>query len=380
MKVLFVILLFIQIYIFILYPVLIAIIAWLKKCNKPETRKSYNLNVTIVVAARNEEKVIESKILNSLEINYPKEHLEIFIVSDNSSDRTDEIVRKYKDNGITLISLDCRHGKTALQNIAVKKAKGEIIVFSDANAMYNPDSIQYIVSQFNDPDVGCVSGELCYANPGKSAAGREENLYWKYEKYLKRKEDCISTIMGANGSIYAVRKSDYVPLGDDIISDFIEPLEIASKGKKVVYEDKALSYEESSVTFEEELMRKRRILSRSIYSLYIHRHLLNPFKNPQLAFGLFSHKILRWLSPVFLIILLAVNLFILDSFFYRLVFILQMIFYSLSLIVVLIRHNKKMPTFILVPYYFCLLGYASLLGIFDFIKGRNRAIWEPVRN
>ena len=368
-----------QIYTFAGYPLIVFIIAKFKRNKKCNQGIPYEPFVTFVIPARNEEKVIADKIKNTLGLSYPSEKIEIIVGSDYSTDKTDQIVRSYDSESVKLIAFQKRRGKTYIQNLAVSEMAGEIIVFSDANALYDKNAVRHLVQHFRDPDVGCVSGALCYSNPKKSLAGREENLYWKYEKFLKMNEEKAGTILGANGSIYAVRKTHYVPLQGEIISDFIEPLEIAVRGKRVVYEPDALSFENVSNTFREELLRKRRILSRSIYSLFVHKHLLNPFHSRKVWIGLVSHKILRWFSPCFLILLfLFCGLMIHDSL-YRFLFILQTVFYITGVLGILLKNIRGLPTLFLAPYYFCLLGYASLLGISDFIRGKHKVVWEPLR-
>ena len=366
-------------FVYIGYPLAITLVARLKKGTVNVDERVYEPEVSIIIAARNEEKTIEKKLINTLELDYPKEKLEIIVVSDHSTDGTVGIVEKFKGRGVRLIALADHLGKTGSQNLAVESASGEILVFSDANAMYVPGSIRYLANHFQDHDVGCVSGELCYSNPEESIVGREENLYWRYEKYIKKQENRIGAILGANGSIYAVRKSDYVVLEKDIISDFIEPLAIAARGKCVVYESRAISFENVSLSFHEEFIRKRRIVSRSLYSLIVHSYLLNPIKNVTLTFELFSHKILRWISPVFLFTLLIGCAGLISNRFYAFIFLFQVLFCIIGFLGYIMRNRKNLPTFIFIPYYCCLLGLASILGIVDYIKGKKVRTWDPVR-
>lgn len=351
-----------------------------KFINHERKKPEYEPTVTLVVTARNEERVIREKIQNSFELDYPDHLLNILIVSDDSTDCTNAYVRDYADPRIALLELVKRHGKTAAQNVAVQNAQSEILVFSDANAMYDSKAIKHLVKHFEDPQIGCVSGELFYLNSKGSSVGEEEGLYWRYEKFIKKQEDKVGTILGVNGSIYAVRRSCYVSLNHDIISDFIEPLEIVYNGYRVLFESAAKSYEEASSEFEEELTRKRRIVTRSIRSLLKHKHLLNPFRSPMLAFELFSHKILRWFSPVLSAIIFLLNLGLLYNPFFFFLFILQILFYLSGFFGHLVRHSAKIPRFIMLPYYICLLGVSSLLGIWDVVRGKKAVFWEPIRS
>jgi len=367
------------VYIYFGYPVLVYFLSFFRKKEKRRRKNDYTPPITLVIPARNEERVIEKKLLNCLDLVYPSDKLEILVLSDQSTDRTVEIVRSFRESNIHLIDFTERKGKTFAQNIAAEKAQGEILVFSDANAMYKQDALLKLVSHFEDDQIGCVCGELCYDNSQQSAVGKEEGLYWQYEKFIKRCEDRLFSIIGANGSIYAVRKVDYQVLEQDIISDFIEPLEVLHQGKKVKYESNAISVEKSSVTFHEELSRKRRIISRSIYSLVKRNHLMNPFDSVSMFFELFSHKLLRWASPLFQMILLSSNLFLLTGSKYRFVLGLQVCFYLLSFIGYLFRKSKNVLSFVYMPFYFNLINYASLLGIIDWATRRNTIFWEPIR-
>ena len=364
-------------YIYLGYPCFLFVLTVFKKSVKVNNQVK---SVTIIIPARNEEKIIKSKLDNCLSLNYPENLLEILVVSDQSTDKTENIVTSFKNTHIHLISLTERHGKTAAQNMAVERAKGEIIVFSDANAMYDNDAMIHLTKHFENLNVGCVSGELCYHNPDKSVVGEEENFYWKYEKWIKRHEDQVGSILGANGSIYAVRKSEYIPLGHDIISDFIEPLLIASRGKKVVFEPLAKSYEIASDKFIQEFQRKRRIISRSLYGLMQYAWLLNPLKYTMLSFELYSHKLLRWLSSFFMIILFILNMFLIGySKVLFLLFILQGLFYLIALLGFLVKDKIKLSPIFFAPYYFCMINYASFLGVIDYLKGQPAVFWEPIR-
>ena len=370
----------ILLYVYLGYPLAITIVAQLKGRKQKLIDSNYEPHVSMIIPARNEEKVIAKKLNNTLQLNYSKEKLEIIVISDNSLDKTDEIVRQFEADGVRLLSLTERHGKTWAQNIAAEKALGQVLIFSDANAMYIPDAVKHLAQYFQDPQVGAVSGELHYSNPANSAVGYEENLYWRWEKFIKRQEHIAGCILGANGSIYAVRKTDYIPLEKNIISDFIEPLEIIVRNKKLVYEPKAISYEQASLSFDQELARKRRIISRSIYSLRVHNHLLNPFRSGLLFFELLSHKVLRWLTPVFAVIVFIFTALLSLNGLYTSFFVVQTVFYALGLLGFMFKNQNNWPTLFFTPYYFCLLGYASIQGILDFLKGKSSVIWEPIRS
>ena len=370
---------FIILYVYFGYPLIIVVLAAINRKTVKQDDKNEPL-VSLIIAAYNEEAIIEEKLKNCLLLNYPKDKLEIIIFSDASTDRTTAIVKQFEQDNITLIDLTERKGKTAGQNLAVTRATGEIIIFSDANALYREDAIRKIVRNFNDPSVGCVCGELVYYSKDKSLIGDAENVYWDYEKFIKRQEDRAASILGANGSIYAVRKQFYSPLPEDIISDFIEPFKIVAQGYRVVYEPEAISFEQSTTNFIEEYHRKKRIINRSFFSLLHFSSFLNPLKYPVLSFQLFSHKILRWMIPIYLPIIFIVNLFLLKSPFFQVTFGLQIIFYATALLGYVLEKNRWHNVFFYAPFYFCLVNIASLEAIVDlFIKRKKVVTWNPIR-
>ena len=379
MESIFLVLLVIIFYIYFGYPVILILLGFLKRSEL--FKKGDNIpKVTLIITAHNEGKIIRQKIENSLSLDYPKEKLEIIVASDGSTDDTDEIVAEYENWGVKLEPLVERRGKTAAQNDAVSNSSGEVIVFSDANAMYAKDAIKKLVRNFDDKRVGCVCGELKYTNLSESVAGKSESLYWKYEKFLKRKESQISSLLGVTGSIYAVRRALYVPLKQDIISDFVEPLEIVRNRHKVVYEPEAISFEKASADMKTEFERKTRIVTRSIRGLFNERELLNPFKYGIFSIQLISHKLLRWTVPLFLIGLFVSNLFLWDNGnVYRSLLIFQIVFYLSALVGWLFELIGSQIKLFYIPYYFCMVNLAALIGWFKYLTRQKEVIWDTVR-
>lgn len=364
------------IYSYLIYPL---ILFFFSKTRKIKEKFSFEFEptVTLLISAYNEEKAIKDKIINSLAIDYPKEKMQIIVASDGSKDTTIDIVKQFYPYGVELFELETNQGKTILQNEAIKHAKGDIVVFSDANAMYKKDAVKHLVKHFLDPNIGCVCGELKYINSASKGSGEGEGLYWKYEKFLKRMESITGNILGANGSIYAIKREYYVPLPGDIISDFVEPLEIIKKGYRAVYEPKAISSEETASTYNKEFKRKVRIITRSIRGLFYIKELLNPFRDFSMAFKLVSHKLLRWLIPIFQIILFITNIMILNiNITYHILFYCQIIFYCLACIGITTGTKNK---FFYVPSYLCMVNFAAFLGIINYILGKKAISWSPVR-
>ena len=253
-------------------------------------------SATLIVSAYNEAAVIRQKIENALALDYPKDRLEIVVVSDASSDATDAIVREYAGRGVRLARQAERRGKTAGLNDVVPQAAGEIVVFSDANAMYAPDALRMLVRNFADPAVGCVTGEARYTESLQTAADLGERAYWNYEMQVKRLETAVGSMVGGDGAIYAIRKECWQQLPDDAINDFLNPLQIVGKGWRAVYEPEAVCFEETAGRMRTEYRRRIRIVSRSWRAVFQARTVLNPFRVGFFAFSLISHKVLRWLS------------------------------------------------------------------------------------
>jgi cellulose synthase/poly-beta-1,6-N-acetylglucosamine synthase-like glycosyltransferase len=255
--------------------------------------------VTLVISAYNEAAVIRQKIENVLALDYPAHLLEVVVISDASSDGTDEIVREYADRGVRLARQEERRGKTAGLNQVVPGVAGEIVVFSDANAMYTPEALRMLVRNFADAAVGCVTGEARYVEGSQTAADAGERAYWSYEIQVKRLETAVGSMVGGDGAIYAIRRHLWRTLPENAINDFLNPLQIVAAGWRVVYEPLAVCFEETAGGVRTEYRRRVRIVSRSWRALFEAPGVLNPFKVGFFAVSVVSHKVLRWFTGVF---------------------------------------------------------------------------------
>lgn len=310
--------------------------------------------VTLIISAFNEEAVIEEKIRNSLALDYPKDRLQIIVVSDASDDRTDAIVLSFAEQGVELLRMPQRSGKTLGLNAAVERAYGEVIVFSDANALYEPQALRALVRNFADPTVGAAVGESRYFT-GEQASQRSEGSYWRYETWIKRMESAIGSVVGGDGAIYAIRKNLYKPMEVDALSDFVNPLQIVLAGYRCVYEPAAVSWEHAGTSFRAEFRRKVRIVNRALRALWRMRALLNPFRYGLFAVELLSHKALRWLVPLFLLGMLGVNAALLGSgIIYDIAFIAQVACYLAACAGCILDGKTELPSVFSIPYYFCL--------------------------
>lgn len=335
--------------------------------------------VTFLITAYNEEKNLAAKIEGTLALDYPKDKLEIIIASDGSTDRTDEIARSFADRNVRLVRVEGRVGKTETQNQAVRQARNEIIIFSDATTQYESQALRKIVRNYNDPEVGAVSGRYEYFNPTGAAIGVGSVYFWKYENFIKRTQTRIHTITGCCGCIYSVRKAAYQPLPPDIISDLCEPLAVLAQGYRIVFEPEAIAYEETTEKTSEEFNMRVRVAVRGMRGLLYMKKLFNPFRFGFVSYQLFGHKVMRWLVPVFVIIAFAANAFLLDNRFYQVTFALQAAFFVLAgLGHLAARWNLKLLP-MSVPLFVVTVNLAMLTAMWRVMKGVRAVTWETVR-
>ena len=358
------------------YPLLLGLVAWVRKC--PINRGENQPRVSLIISVHNEEKVIREKLQNALAQDYPKDKLEIIVASDDSTDNTHSIVGQFIDSGIKLFVQEDRLGKTAALNMAVAKTRGDIIVFTDANSMYNTEAIRMMVENFADPAVGCVTGETRLLNPEKSAIGENEKSYYSYDTFLKKEESAIGSTVGADGAIFAVRKELYQPLDSSLINDFVIPLQIVAKGYRVVYEPRAFLHEATATPLKGGFARRVRIINRALFGLFSVPQVLNPFKVGFFAVQVVSRKLLRWTAPLFLIAIFITNLCLLSSLFYKLTLGLQLGFYLLAIVYMLASGMAK-HRFLNFPYYFCHANAAALVALIKFFRRQRIVVWEPLR-
>jgi len=361
------------------YPLLLWVMSRVST-RRTVSHREIEPTVTLIISAFNEGKVIRRKLENCLSLDYPRPRLEIIVVSDCSTDDTDKIVQEYENTGVRLIRMPERGGKTRGLNYAVPRAAGEIVIFSDANAMYDPLVVRNLVRNFADPNVGCVTGESRYEVDGATDSTASENLYWRYELAIKRLESAAGSLVGGDGAIYAIRKNLFRPMRPADLSDFVNPLQITAQGYRNVYEPEAISMESGAETFDQEFRRKVRIVNRAWRGLWRVRVVLNPFRYGFFTVQVVSHKLLRWLVPVFMAGALVSGLFLMHrSALYASLGIAQLAFYLLAILGWLQSNRSSISRLFYVPYYFCLVNYASLLGILNYYRGQTFTMWQTVR-
>ena len=360
------------------YPVLVYAVSLLfpKQVNRAEFRPA----VTVLITAYNEEGDIREKIENTLELDYPKEKLEILIASDGSTDKTDEIVREFSIEKVQLFRQEGRVGKTITQNKAVEQATGEIVLFSDATTMYQPDVLNQMLPNFADETVGCVAGKLIYVDDSRSNVGKGAKSYWNYETFIKESESRACSLIGASGCIYAVRKSAYRPMYAEACSDFLIATKIYEQGLRSVYEPAAICTEETNRQTGKELKMRVRVISQTFTDLWRNRRMLNPLRSGFFAVELVSHKLLRYSAPLFLILIfISTAILAVSSKTFELAFVLQIVFYAMAFIGWILERRSKNIGLFAFPLYFLLTNLASLVGFYKFLSGERYERWEPIR-
>src|SRR5687768_6354753 len=365
-------------YAYVGYPLLLVLLR--RIASKPVKSAEWTPSVSVVIAAYNEERDLAAKLENTLALDYPKSQLEIIVTSDCSSDRTDEIARSFASRGVRLHRQEERHGKTAAQNAAVEKARGEIIVFSDATTHYRPDVLRLMMPSFADPTVGCATGRVIYQDEKDSSVAAGTQSYWNYEFFLKRHESAVCSLIGVCGCMYAVRKSAYVPLYNDACSDFIIATTMVEQGLRAVYVPEAVCIEEPNRQARKELAARVRIISQTFADLWRNRGVLNPFTSGFYAIQLWSHKLMRYLVPVCLIAIFISTAFLAPrSTFYAALFVGQVAFYLAALVSWLLEKAGVSFRLLALPQYFVITNLASLIAFVKFLSGESYTRWEPSR-
>ncbi|HTN21235.1 MAG TPA: glycosyltransferase family 2 protein [Pelobium sp.] len=384
MIVLFWVCLFIIFYTFFGYGILLFAIVKLKKRFKKPFEFSPNASlptVTLLIAAFNEENIIEEKIKNCLALDYPKEKLEIIFITDGSSDDTPNIIAKYSE--IKLLHENTRAGKMAAIKRAIPLIKNEITVFTDANTFLNATAIKELVKHYQNPKVGAVAGEkriMVAQSADASTAG--EGFYWKYESALKKWDYQLYSNVGAAGELFSIKTALYPPVeSDTIVDDHMIAMRIAEKGYIIAYEPNAYALESASANTKEELKRKIRIAAGGIQSIFRLKKSANPFHNPILTFQYISHRVLRWtITPWLMIFVLLLNVAICLNYpgllLYQTLLILQLLFYVAAIIGAILESKSIKIKVLFIPFYFCMMNYATILGTFRYFKGKQSAAWE----
>jgi cellulose synthase/poly-beta-1,6-N-acetylglucosamine synthase-like glycosyltransferase len=367
------------VYVYIGYPLLIFILSLFYK--KPVRGKYVYPKVSILISAYNEEKNIENKIKALLDADYPDERIEILIGSDGSTDTTNKILEGYTNAPVLQPSREIkifikneREGKSAMLNLLAERAQGEILVFTDARQKLDKNALKELVKHFGDQKVGSVSAALFYENENhENKTSQGIGLYWRYEKFIRKSESRMGSMLGATGALYAIRKELFPVLPKNLILDDVYiPMRIVEKGYRAIFDSKAKVFDRIFKNPKEEFVRRVRTLAGNYQLFFYLGHLFNPLKG-KISWQFFSHKFLRLLVPFLLVIVFISNMFIVGGALYNLLFILQVIFYALSLMgLILKRKNKFFDT----PYMFCVMNVAAIAGLYKVITNKQEVTWE----
>ena len=373
------------------YPLIIALLSVLKSRRVKFTEFDTPV-VTLLIAAYNEESVIAKKIENSLALDYPHDRLQILIAADGSSDTTAEIVRQYADRGVELSFVPERSGKIVAMNRAIEKSRGEIVVFSDANNMYESQSLRMLIAPFFAPEVGATTGAKLIIQDG-SDLGSAEGVYWKYESWIKKNETTFSSCIGAVGEIIAVRRELYIPPPGNVINDdFFIVLDLLKRGFRIHYVPEARSFEHVSSRESDEIIRRTRMTTGKYQAIFEFFHLL-PFKRPVLLWQIISHKYFRAFLPFGFIGALLANILLIAfptsnqfssvsevSYPYNWIFLLfQLIFYAMAIVGSITKFDNWVGKVLYIPTYLVNSNIAVLKGLYGFMTKKQTNIWERVR-
>lgn len=337
--------------------------------------------VTLMICAYNEQDIVDFKMENTRQIKYPK--LKVVWVTDGSNDHTNDYLAKFHD--VEVIYSPERRGKTAALNHGLSLVKSELVVMTDANTMLNPESIQEIVRCFMDPKVACVAGEKRVAarHEGQAAA-EEEGLYWKYESTLKRWDGELYSAMGAAGELCAIRRSLYEPMPENaLLDDFVMSLRMVDKGYKIAYTADAYAMEYGSADLTEESKRKRRIAAGGLQSIWWLRNMMNPLRQPVVAFQFVSHRVLRWsITPIALLLLIPLNVllvFLKAGNIYTWIWVLQLVFYLAAYLGYLLEQYGRRSKWLYVPYYFLFMNLNVFRGMTYLRTHKSSGAWEKAK-
>jgi cellulose synthase/poly-beta-1,6-N-acetylglucosamine synthase-like glycosyltransferase len=383
LEILFWILVAVVFYTYLGYGIVLFVLVCLKRIFVKKVINTDNElpEVTLLIAAYNEQDYVKAKVENTLQLNYPKDKIHQIWVTDGSNDQTPELLKNYPE--VEIHHKPERNGKIAAMNRGIKFVNTPIVIFSDANTLLGKQSILKIAQMFQNPKTGCVSGEKRIMNDDKEAASAAgEGLYWKYESTLKKWDAELNSVVGAAGELFAIRTELYREVEPDtLLDDFIISLRVAMQGYKIQYDPEAYAIETASANVKEELKRKVRIAAGGIQSVVRLYPLLNIFKYGMLSFQYISHRVLRWtVTPIALLFVLLLNILLVPvSNLYAVLMALQILFYVSALTGWILENKKLKIKIFFVPYYFFIMNYAVFMGFARYLRKSQSVNWERAK-
>lgn len=359
----------ILLYTFAGYPIILAMLG--KWRRNPVNKSPIYPTISLLIPAYNEEKIINQKIANSLELQYPEERLDIVIVADGSDDGT--VAAAEGSREVTVYFEPQRKGKAAAINRVAPLLSTDIVVFTDANSMLNPEALIELAANFADPRVGGVAGE-------KRVLGGGEGTYWRYESLLKQGDSNLSSVMGASGELFAIRREAFQLVEEDsIIEDFVLSMRLVGNGWRVIYEPKAIATELPAPSLQSDWQRRTRIAAGGVQSILRLPKLLDP-RIGIVSWQYFSHRVLRWLvTPILLPVTFLLNALLWREQPYKFLFLSQLAFYSGSMLGFLRARSGRSMGILYAAFYFVFTNLAAMVGVWRYIRGKQSVIWKKVR-
>jgi len=363
-------------YTYVGYPILLAILSVLRG-KRTLSDQSARPSICLIISAFNERRVIRQKIENSLALQYPRDLLRIVVASDGSDDGTVEIVEEYAGQGVRLVHHAHRRGKSVMLGDVVPNVQEEIVVFTDANALFAEDAIAKLVRGFADPMTGCVVGKLRYTDGDATSVGKGEGAYWRYESWLSRMESRLQSVLIANGSIFAIRRELFRELYADVANDLQIPMDVANQNRGVLYDPEAIATEQTAAVWFEEFERKSRIVLRGLTGFATLRRRMRGMRLWQFV----SRKLLRWTVGAFAAIAFVANTILAaDSLAYTALLAGQVVFYFCAMLGWMKKGDVSPNRLFYIPFYFTMVNSAALFAIAAFLAGRRQRTWEKAES
>lgn len=347
--------------------------------SEPVTAATHFPTIIVLCAAYNEEKVIERKINSFLSLNYPKDKIKMLIVSDDSTDATNEIVSKYTHLNVELVIQKPRRGKQSAHNLVLPALNCDYVLSTDANSIFEPDAVMHLVNRMlSNPKLGMVSGELKLVKKGDKQSG--EGLYWRYESFLKRMDSKFKSIICANGSLFLIKRELFTEIDAKSADDFERTLIVLENGYIAAYEPASVVTEDETEKASEEISRKVRIITQEWFSLSRHTSILNPFRYPAISFLMFSHKLIRWMFFLFVLMGYGSSIVLLHHPFYLFAFCAQTVVYILGVIGLLTQKKAIHVPLTGFAAYIVAMIYSSCVAFKNYIlNNSNFGLWKPIR-
>jgi cellulose synthase/poly-beta-1,6-N-acetylglucosamine synthase-like glycosyltransferase len=364
-------------YVYVLYPALVT--AFAARYGRPVRRGDALPTVTIIVTVYNEEKCIRAKLDNLAELNYPRGLVDVLVASDASSDSTEAIASSYDRLPVRVLRVEGRQGKTACQNAAASSASAEVLIFTDATTRLDNDAVRRLVENFADAAVGCVAGRLAYVTDTENVTGSGGRDYWDYEVRLRAGESLLGSLVGVSGCLYAVRRSAYRHIHPHLISDFVIAMRMREQALRTILAPDAICFEATLDRGHQELSMRTRVAARSINALVAEWRFLNPVRYGLFAWQLWSHKVLRYATPLLWLTAIGANIALAGQMPYLVLLLAQFALIAAGAMGYLLQQSGHKLGPLTRPYYFLLTNVASLMATLRYLRGERMVTWTPIR-